>query len=64
MYSIIRHTDAEDNLVVVFEQDTYKVNEDIGLNNYALRVCVNVTNSQPGQAIIVSTLSETATGKE
>ena len=32
----------DDVVVIVFEQDTYAVDEDISLNNFALLVCFNI----------------------
>ena len=49
--------------MIEFEQNTYEVVEDIGLDNFALRVCFNVINLQSPRNITLSTQTETADGK-
>ena len=48
--------------VVVFEQAQYEVAEDIGLNHFALRVCLNVSNLRTQRNVTLSSQSVTAQG--
>lgn len=52
-----------DTSVIVFEQSSYEVMEDIGLSNFALRVCINFFNVSSERIITVSTQSGSAEGR-
>ncbi len=53
---------AVDNTVIEFEQPSYEILEDVGLNNFALRVCINIFNLTTERSVKLSTLSGTARG--
>lgn len=48
--------------MVEFEQNPYEIAEDIGLDNFALRVCFNTLNLQSPRNVTVSTQPGTADG--
>lgn len=55
---------AVDNEVIEFEETQYEVAEDIGLNHYALRVCLNISNLRYERNVTFSTLPMTARGMQ
>ncbi len=55
---------APPKLVIVFEEIIYEVTEDIGLDNFALRVCLTASNVRAQTNVTLSTLSiDSAKGK-
>lgn len=58
---ILFHSSVE-TTVIEFEQSSYEVLEDIGLHNFALRVCINIFNLTSERIVRLSTISGTAQG--
>ena len=54
---------SENVIMIEFEQDLYEEFEDIGLDDFALRVCMRISNVTSERTIRVSTASGTAIGK-
>lgn len=48
--------------IIMFEQAQYEVAEDIGLDHFALRVCLNIYNLRTQRNVTLSTQSGTAQG--
>lgn len=51
-----------DFIGILFEESSYEVKENIGINQYALRVCINIFNLTFDRSVLISTISGTATG--
>ena len=51
-----------DTTFVTFEQPVYEVLEDIGVDNLALRVCINISNLTVERPLRFMTMSRTAKG--
>ena len=50
--------------MVHFEQLSYETAEEIGVDDFALRICVNTSSLSSDINVTVSTSSGTATGRE
>ena len=48
--------------MIEFEEVQYEVAEDIGLNHFALRVCLNISNLRFQRNVTFSTIPVTAQG--
>ena len=51
-----------DTSVIQFEEPSYEVIEDVGLNNLALRVCFNISNLNSERTVRLMTVSGSAQG--